>query len=188
MWRSSKSQSGEGGVSQEELAGSGWSCGEAETEEKSMDVVSESKGQASAQPPPSPWAEAGEGSRSMGWVGRRDLAADGASVIGRRRRARTGSGGYRRRRRRKRRSRRRRRDGRRTGRWGSGGGVRRGAMWGWEEGSNVPVGKKVVVDRNRIMPCLCLPPSTTGVGPPRFSARGLPESTQVRCKLLIVGG
>jgi hypothetical protein len=45
-WRSSKSQSGECGVSQEEdeLAGIGVSCGE-----KNRDVVSESKGQASAQ-------------------------------------------------------------------------------------------------------------------------------------------
>jgi hypothetical protein len=62
-WRSSKSQSGEGGVChEEELAGSGGSDGEAETEEKKSDVVSVSKGHAS---PASPGAEEGEGSRSM---------------------------------------------------------------------------------------------------------------------------
>lgn len=58
--RSSKSHSGDGGVSQEEeeeLAGRrGWSGGEAETEEKSREVVRESKGQASAE---------ADGSRSM---------------------------------------------------------------------------------------------------------------------------
>ena len=64
--RSSKNQSGEGGVSQEEeLAGRGGSGGEAETEEKSRDVVRESKGQASAETAQaSPGPEVG-GSRSI---------------------------------------------------------------------------------------------------------------------------
>lgn len=66
--RSSKSQSGEGGVSQEEeLAGRGGSGGEAETEEKRREVVRESKGQASAgTEQASPGPEVG-GSRSMCW-------------------------------------------------------------------------------------------------------------------------
>lgn len=63
--RSSKNQSGEGGVSQEELAGRGGSGGEAETEGKSRDEVRESKGQASAETAQaSPGPEVG-GSRSM---------------------------------------------------------------------------------------------------------------------------
>ena len=59
IWRSSKSQSGDGGVShEEEVTGSGWSGGEEETEEKKSEVASESKGHRS--PPP-----ADEGSMSI---------------------------------------------------------------------------------------------------------------------------